>query len=72
MFDSSHVTPVRDSIGSTVYFSTYESVKQLLVKFQGADSPTSPLSVAISGGLCGTAGWIVVRFTPMVNFDEER
>ena len=55
---------VRDSIGSTIYFSTYESAKQLLVKFQGSDSPTSPLSVAISGGLCGTAGWICVRSTP--------
>ena len=54
------IVKVRDSIGSTIYFSTYESAKQLLVRFQGSDSPTSPLSVAISGALCGTAGWIVV------------
>ncbi|KAL6715079.1 hypothetical protein ACLMJK_007340 [Lecanora helva] len=49
---------LRDSIGSTIYFATYESVKQILVKFQGSNNPTSPLSVAIAGGLCGTAGWI--------------
>ena len=54
------ITTVRDSIGSTIYFSTYESAKQLLVKIQRSDSPTSPLSVAISGALCGTAGWICV------------
>ena len=53
-------TVVRDSIGTTIYFTTYESTKQLLVKFQGSDSPTSPLSVAMAGGFCGLASWVCV------------
>ncbi|MCJ1458872.1 hypothetical protein MMC28_009246 [Mycoblastus sanguinarius] len=51
---------LRDSIGTTIYFTTYESTKQLLVKFQGSDSPTSPLSVAMAGGFCGLASWVCI------------
>ena len=51
---------MRDTIGTTIYFTTYESTKQLLVKFQGSDSPTSPLSVATAGGFCGLASWACV------------
>lgn len=51
---------VRDTIGTAIYFATYESGKQLLVKFQGSSSPTSPLSVAIAGGLCGLVSWACV------------
>lgn len=51
---------VRDTIGTAIYFTTYESGKQLLVKFQGSNSPTSPLSVAMAGGLCGLVSWACV------------
>ncbi|KAL8725522.1 MAG: hypothetical protein Q9166_007308 [cf. Caloplaca sp. 2 TL-2023] len=51
---------LRDTIGTAIYFTTYESVKQLLVKFQGSNSPTSPLSVATAGGLCGLASWACI------------
>ena len=51
---------VRDTIGTAIYFTTYESTKQLLVTFQGSDSPTSPLSVAMAGGFCGLASWACV------------
>ncbi|KAL8881047.1 MAG: hypothetical protein Q9198_001670 [Flavoplaca austrocitrina] len=51
---------VRDTIGTGIYFTTYESVKQLLVKFQGSNSPTSPLSVATAGGLCGLVSWACI------------
>ncbi|KAL8914801.1 MAG: hypothetical protein Q9171_000637 [Xanthocarpia ochracea] len=51
---------LRDTIGTAIYFTTYESVKQLLVKFQGSDSPTSPLSVATAGGLCGLVSWACI------------
>lgn len=54
------IPPVRDSIGSAIYFATYESTKQLLVKFQRSESPTSPLSVAVAGGFCGTTAWMIV------------
>jgi hypothetical protein len=51
---------LRDTIGTAIYFTTYESGKQLLVKFQGSSSTTSPLSVAIAGGLCGLVSWACV------------
>ena len=54
------LSSVRDTIGTTIYFTTYESTKQLLVKFQGSDSPTSPMSVAMAGGFCGLASWACV------------
>ena len=56
-----YASPVRDTIGTAIYFSTYESSKQLLVKLQGRDSPTAPSSVAIAGGLCGVVSWVCVR-----------
>ena len=43
-----------------MYFMTYESTKQLLVKYQGKSSPTAPSAVAIAGGLCGIISWVVV------------
>ncbi|MCJ1482478.1 hypothetical protein MMC06_002643 [Schaereria dolodes] len=51
---------LRDTIGTSFYFATYESSKQLLVKFQGSSSPTSPLSVAIAGGICGLVSWAII------------
>ncbi|KAL9035818.1 MAG: hypothetical protein Q9180_004645 [Flavoplaca navasiana] len=51
---------LRDTVGTGIYFTTYESVKQLLVKFQGSNSPTSPLSVATAGGLCGLVSWACI------------
>ena len=48
---------MRDTIGTFIYFSTYESTKQLLVKFQGSTSPTSPFAVAAAGGFCGIVSW---------------
>ena len=53
---------VRDTIGSAIYFTTYESTKQMLVKLQGSNSPVSPLSVAMAGGFCGLASVTCVSF----------
>lgn len=58
---SAYKNLVRDTIGTTLYFSTYESTKQILVKFQKSDNPTSPLAVATAGGLCGLVSWVCVR-----------
>ena len=54
-FVGSQILSVRDTIGSAIYFSTYESTKQMLVRLQGSNSPVSPLSVALAGGFCGLA-----------------
>lgn len=50
---------VRDTIGTAIYFMTYESGKQMLATFQGSTS-TSPIPVAIAGGLCGLVSWACV------------
>ena len=69
---SAHRIPlVRDTIGSAIYFSTYESTKQMLVKLQGSNSPTSPLSVAMAGGACGLASVTCVSFFRVVNVATE-
>ena len=52
---------LRDTIGTTIYFTTYESTKQMLVKLQKSKSPTSPMSVALAGGFCGLVSWACVR-----------
>ncbi|KAI9804040.1 MAG: hypothetical protein M1833_000321 [Piccolia ochrophora] len=44
---------LRDTLGTAIYFMTYESMKQVSVTKTNANSPTSPLAVVIAGGLCG-------------------
>ncbi|KAK4549633.1 hypothetical protein LTR36_004934 [Oleoguttula mirabilis] len=43
---------LRDTIGTAIYFTTYESAKQLMANARGR-SPTSPYAVVVAGGLCG-------------------
>jgi hypothetical protein len=50
---------VRDTIGTGIYFVTYESAKQMLANARG-NSPTTPLAVVIAGGLCGLVSWACV------------
>ena len=51
---------VKDAVGSSLYFATYESVKQALVKYSKSDNPTSPLAVTTAGGVCGVVSWLLV------------
>lgn len=50
---------LRDTIGTSIYFATYESVKQLMANARGK-SPTSPYAVLVAGGLCGIVSWTFV------------
>jgi hypothetical protein len=50
---------LRDTIGTAIYFTTYESAKQLLANARGR-SPTSPYAVLVAGGLCGIVSWACV------------
>lgn len=49
----------RDTIGTAIYFVTYESTKQLMANARGK-SPTSPYAVAAAGGLCGIVSWACI------------
>ncbi|KAL9104677.1 MAG: hypothetical protein Q9163_000420 [Psora crenata] len=61
MYSGFRLHLLRDTIGTTIYFTTYESTKQMLVKIQKSDSPNTPLSVALAGGFCGLVSWACVR-----------
>ena len=52
---------LRDTIGTAIYFTTYESAKQLMANARGK-SPTSPYAVVVAGGLCGIVSWAIVSF----------
>jgi len=50
---------LRDTIGTGIYFMTYESAKQLMANARGR-SPTSPYAVVVAGGACGIVSWACV------------
>lgn len=50
---------LRDTIGTAIYFMTYESAKQLLANARGRE-PTSPYAVVVAGGLCGIVSWACI------------
>ncbi|KAH8687831.1 mitochondrial carrier domain-containing protein [Tricladium varicosporioides] len=51
---------LRDTLGTAIYFMTYESSKQLLTTYTGDRSPTNPVAVLFAGGLCGVASWALI------------
>jgi hypothetical protein len=50
---------LRDTIGTSIYFMTYESAKQVMGNARGK-SATSPYAVVVAGGLCGIVSWACV------------
>ncbi|KAI5360076.1 Putative mitochondrial carrier protein [Septoria linicola] len=50
---------LRDTIGTAIYFTTYESAKQLMGNARGK-SATSPYAVLAAGGLCGIVSWACI------------
>jgi hypothetical protein len=50
---------LRDTIGTSIYFMTYESTKQMMGNARGK-SATSPYAVVVAGGLCGIVSWACV------------
>jgi solute carrier family 25 carnitine/acylcarnitine transporter 20/29 len=51
---------VRDTIGTAIYFGTYETVKQILSNGRG-NGPAEPGAVALAGATCGIVSWVMVR-----------
>ena len=51
---------MRDTLGTGLYFMTYESSKQLLTTFGGAGSHSNPFAVLVAGGLCGIVSWAMI------------
>lgn len=59
---------LRDTLGTGLYFTTYECAKQILGNARGA-SDTSASAVVVAGGLCGIVSWACVSDTwlPILN-----
>jgi hypothetical protein len=53
---------VRDTIGTAIYFGTYETVKQILSNGRG-NGPAEPAAVALAGATCGIVSWTLVCHT---------
>ncbi|KAI5274920.1 hypothetical protein E4T47_02108 [Aureobasidium subglaciale] len=50
---------VRDTIGTAIYFGTYETVKQILSNGRG-NEPAEPAAVALAGATCGIVSWVMI------------
>ncbi|KAF2759486.1 mitochondrial carrier [Pseudovirgaria hyperparasitica] len=59
LYSGFHLHTLRDTIGTGIYFMTYESAKQVLANARG-NSPTSPAAVVVAGGLCGLVSWACI------------
>lgn len=54
---------MRDTVGSALYFSVYETVKQVAAKELGSDK--TPFGAPmIAGAICSTVPWFCVRRLP--------
>lgn len=51
---------VRDVIGSGIYFGVYETTKQSLNSYYGAEKANTPGAIAVAGAICGIGAWVVV------------
>lgn len=50
---------LRDLVGSGIYFGIYETTKQTLNSYYGAEKANSAGAVAVAGALCGVGAWCV-------------
>ncbi|KAJ1983790.1 hypothetical protein H4R33_004625 [Dimargaris cristalligena] len=48
---------LRDSLGTGIYFCTYETIKRLM---SSPESPPGPLTFFLSGGICGVFSWLII------------
>ncbi|KIW72932.1 hypothetical protein PV04_01091 [Phialophora macrospora] len=50
---------IRDTIGSGIYFGIYETTKQSLNSYYGAEKANSAGAIAVAGALCGIGAWVM-------------
>jgi len=49
---------LRDTIGSGIYFGVYETTKQSLNSYYGAETANSAGAIAMAGAICGVGAWV--------------
>jgi hypothetical protein len=50
---------VRDTLGSAIYFGIYETTKQSLNSYYGAETANTAGAIAMAGAICGVGAWVV-------------
>ncbi|RWA04608.1 hypothetical protein EKO27_g10495 [Xylaria grammica] len=60
MYTGLNLHLLRDTLGTGIYFATYESSKQLLTTFSGTDAHKNPIAVLAAGALCGIVSWALI------------
>ncbi|ORY64389.1 integral membrane ornithine transporter of mitochondria [Pseudomassariella vexata] len=60
MYTGLNLHLLRDTLGTGIYFATYESSKQLLTTFSGKDAHKNPIAVLAAGALCGIVSWALI------------
>jgi hypothetical protein len=60
MYTGLNLHLLRDTLGTGIYFATYESSKQLLTTFSGKDAHKNPIAVLVAGALCGIVSWAMI------------
>ncbi|KAK6070552.1 mitochondrial carrier protein [Seiridium cupressi] len=60
MYTGLNLHLMRDTLGTGIYFATYESSKQLLTTFSGNDAHNNPIAVLAAGALCGIVSWALI------------
>jgi len=53
----------RDTLGTGIYFTTYEAIKHQMAKLHGGE-PTDPVPSAVAGVVTGAVSWIFVSIHP--------
>ena len=48
----------RDTLGSGIYFGVYETTKQSLNSYYGAETANSAGAIAMAGAICGVGAWL--------------
>ncbi|KAI1173180.1 mitochondrial carrier protein [Nemania sp. FL0916] len=60
MYTGLNLHLLRDTLGTGIYFATYESSKQLLTTFSGTDAHKNPIAVLVAGAVCGIVSWALI------------
>ena len=69
LYTGFHLHMLRETIGSGLYFGVYESTKQIMTTYSGAEQANSRGAVLVAGGLCGVGAWLFVSvITRMLSF----
>ncbi|KKY23844.1 putative mitochondrial carrier protein [Phaeomoniella chlamydospora] len=58
LYTGFHLHLLRETIGSGLYFGVYESTKQIMTTYSGAEKANSKGAVLVAGGLCGVGAWL--------------